>query len=260
MNARQSYTKRFLQLAALAFPVAVLGVADVVVAVNTLLKWRDFGDGALVGVPVFIALQVGLPLGAAKLIDVNRGMLVMARAFAVSAWGLSAGTLFQMVADPVQDPLFPPFGIVLIVLVFLSIPMAIGTWRFEQAVRQRIRIDEGEIEDPGTSSSNMILAGLLLMIGGVGIHGLHRIYTRRFISGAVMLFTFGWFFMWWLLDLTMMLSELYSDGRGQRLQKTRWSVILILGILFALLLAFAIFNYIDHLRVQSYRQMIGSAS
>ena len=85
MNAPQSYTKRFLQLAALAFPVAVLGVTDVVVAVNTLLKWRDFGDGALVGVPVFVALQVGLPLGAAKLIDVNRGMLVMAKAFAVCA-------------------------------------------------------------------------------------------------------------------------------------------------------------------------------
>lgn len=49
-------------------------------------------------------------------------------------------------------------------------------------------------------------AYLLWIISAFGIHGLHRFYCGKWISGIIWFFTFGLFYIGWFIDLFLIPS------------------------------------------------------
>ena len=54
-----------------------------------------------------------------------------------------------------------------------------------------------------------------------GFLGLHRFYTDRPLSGLLMLLSFGGCFLWWILDVIIMLSGRFKDNKGRVLGPPR---------------------------------------
>lgn len=59
----------------------------------------------------------------------------------------------------------------------------------------------------------------LLICLFLGWFGIHRFYTGHIAIGFVQLLTFGGFFLWWLIDLLMILTGAYRDKNGIPLRR-----------------------------------------
>ncbi|MCR5453417.1 MAG: TM2 domain-containing protein [Bacteroidales bacterium] len=62
------------------------------------------------------------------------------------------------------------------------------------------------------------LTTLLLCIF-LGYFGVHRFYTKHYLSGIVQFLTGGGCCIWWVVDLIMILTDSYRDGDGNKLQR-----------------------------------------
>lgn len=83
------------------------------------------------------------------------------------------------------------------------------------------------------NDTHSLLVGYILWI--FGFLGAHRFYYGRPVSGTIYLFTFGLFFIGWIVDLFLMPSlEASADRRFQegRLNYTAgWILLTFLGVL-----------------------------
>lgn len=59
----------------------------------------------------------------------------------------------------------------------------------------------------------------LLLCIFLGYFGVHRFYTKNFVAGLIQFFTGGLCGIWWLIDLIMILTDSYTDGDGNKLQR-----------------------------------------
>jgi TM2 domain-containing membrane protein YozV len=57
---------------------------------------------------------------------------------------------------------------------------------------------------------------LCLFLGGLGVH---RFYTGRIVTGILQLLTFGGCYIWWLIDLIMLLTGNYRNGKGLKIAR-----------------------------------------
>ena len=69
------------------------------------------------------------------------------------------------------------------------------------------------------SPKNRMLTFTLACLGG--FWGLHRFYTGRFWTGLAMFFTGGGFFIWWIIDVLIILTGRFKDGEGRVLGPPR---------------------------------------
>lgn len=69
--------------------------------------------------------------------------------------------------------------------------------------------DDGDEDRPLVSERSRTVALVLGFLGGV--FGLHRFYTGRVQSGAIMALTFGGLGMWWLYDMVMIVAGEFRD-------------------------------------------------
>lgn len=53
----------------------------------------------------------------------------------------------------------------------------------------------------------------------LGIFGVHNFYNKKFVFGIIQLLTLGGLFVWWIVDLIMILCNLYKDADGLKLSK-----------------------------------------
>ncbi len=80
--------------------------------------------------------------------------------------------------------------------------------------------DDGDEDRPLVSERSRTVALVLGFLGGV--FGLHRFYTGRVQSGAIMALTFGGLGMWWLYDMVMIVAGEFRDADDLLLQS--WQV------------------------------------
>lgn len=69
----------------------------------------------------------------------------------------------------------------------------------------------------GAQSERNWLVTLLLCIF-FGYLGAHRFYAGKVGTGLIQLFTFGGFFVWWFIDLLLILFGDFRDVNGQRIR------------------------------------------
>jgi TM2 domain-containing membrane protein YozV len=62
---------------------------------------------------------------------------------------------------------------------------------------------------------------LSLFLGGLGVH---RFYTGKIVTGLLMLFTVGGFFIWWFIDFILVATGAFTDKKGFRLEKTKYCI------------------------------------
>ncbi len=53
----------------------------------------------------------------------------------------------------------------------------------------------------------------------LGVFGVHRFYVGKAVTGFIYLFTFGFFFIGWLIDLVKILTNSFEDKNGFALLK-----------------------------------------
>lgn len=53
----------------------------------------------------------------------------------------------------------------------------------------------------------------------LGVLGADRFYLGRFELGALKALTVGGFFIWWLIDVVLLLQESMKDGLGRTVQR-----------------------------------------
>ncbi len=63
------------------------------------------------------------------------------------------------------------------------------------------------------SPRNRILMLTLAVFGGMW--GLHRFYAGKVFTGILMFLTGGGFFIWWIIDVLMVLSGRFKDAEGR---------------------------------------------
>ncbi len=68
------------------------------------------------------------------------------------------------------------------------------------------------------SPKNRMLTLTLACLGG--FLGLHRFYLGRWKSGLLMLLTLGGLFLWWIVDVFLLLSWRMKDADGRLLGPT----------------------------------------
>lgn len=66
-----------------------------------------------------------------------------------------------------------------------------------------------------TSPKSRLVALLLCFF--VGFLGIHRFYVGKIGTGILMLLTLGFFGLWTLVDLVMIILGLFTDKEGRRL-------------------------------------------
>jgi len=69
-----------------------------------------------------------------------------------------------------------------------------------------------ENHSPKSKSCCLVLAlvGNALLLGG-----LHRFYSKKYLSGLLMFFTLGGFFVWTLIDTIYLICNRFKDGDGK---------------------------------------------
>jgi hypothetical protein len=73
--------------------------------------------------------------------------------------------------------------------------------------------------DPNASPKLLLPAVLLCF--WFGVFGVHRFYVGKVGTGILMLFTFGGFGIWALIDLIILVCGAFTDGDGRKL--TQWT-------------------------------------
>ena len=231
---------RYFVVIALALPVAALATGDFIIAVNVQWGWKSEADGALVAIPLFVLLWAGLSWLAVAAGDMNRGALRLTTFFIAFSLCLPLAIMFQDIANDFRDPIFPPILILIAITVFVVAPMvAIGAV-VRMAIARDIERDERELPALADWTKKRRVAGLLLLLGFVGIHGIHRFYVGKSVMGLLMLVTFGGLYLWSLFDLAVMLRGRFTDRYGVPLTTARADFVVILGVFAAGALAWAL--------------------
>jgi len=77
--------------------------------------------------------------------------------------------------------------------------------------------------DERTTSEKNRLVALLLCIfpGGIGIH---RFYVGKIGTGILMILTFGGFGIWVAVDLILIVTNLFTDINGLKLNKKLYAI------------------------------------
>ena len=73
--------------------------------------------------------------------------------------------------------------------------------------------------DPNASPKLLLPAVLLCF--WFGVFGVHRFYVGKVGTGILMLFTFGGFGIWALVDLIILVCGAFTDGDGRKI--TQWT-------------------------------------
>ena len=231
---------RYLVVIALALPVAALATGDFIIAVNVQWGWKSEADGALVAIPLFVLLWAGLSWLAVAAGDMNRGALRLTTFFIAFSLCLPLAIVVQDIANDFRDPIFPPILILIATTVFVAAPMvAIGAF-VRRAIARDIEREEGELAAPEDWTKKRMVAGLLLLLGFFGIHGVHRFYVGKSVMGLLMLMTLGGVYLWSLFDLAVMLRGRFTDGYGLPLKTARADFVVILGVFAAAALVWAL--------------------
>ena len=63
--------------------------------------------------------------------------------------------------------------------------------------------------------SKTTAALLCFFLGNLGVH---RFYVGKVGTGVAMIFTFGGFFIWTLIDFIMILVGSFTDAKGKKLK------------------------------------------
>jgi hypothetical protein len=58
---------------------------------------------------------------------------------------------------------------------------------------------------------------LCLLLGIIGVHGIHRFYTGHIVIGVIQLLTVGGCYVWWIVDLILIVTGSYIDSEGRPL-------------------------------------------
>lgn len=72
------------------------------------------------------------------------------------------------------------------------------------------------VPQTGSSSLSSDWLVLLLLCFFLGYLGVHRFYAGKIGTGLLMLFTIGGFGIWVLVDLLLILTEKFTDSKGDR--------------------------------------------
>jgi hypothetical protein len=64
--------------------------------------------------------------------------------------------------------------------------------------------------------------GVAVVLGCLGVFGLHRFYVGKTKTGIAMLVTFGGFTIWWLYDMVLLLTGEFRDADDLPLRN--WSI------------------------------------
>ena len=230
MKMKHEAIVHYLVVTLLALPVAALATGDFIIAVNVQWGWKSEADGAPVAIPLFVLLWAGLSALAIATGDLNRGALRLTDFFIAFSLCLPLAIWYQDVANDFRDPIFPPILILAAITVFAVVPMVLIAACVRKAIARDIERQERNLAPPDGWTKKRMLAGLLLLLGFVGIHGVHRFYVGKSVLGLLMLVTFGGFCIWSLFDLAVMLRGRFTDGFGMPLQTARNDFIVILGV------------------------------
>lgn len=65
-----------------------------------------------------------------------------------------------------------------------------------------------------TMNSTSSFKATLLMAIFLGTLGTHRFYSGKILTGILMLFTLGGFFIWQLIDIIKIISGRFTDSEG----------------------------------------------
>ena len=226
---------RYFVPIALALPVAALATGDFIIAVNVQWGWKSEADAAPVSVPLFLVLWAGLSLRAIAAGDMKRGALRLTIPFIVFSLCLPLSIAFQDAVNDFRDPIFPPILILIATTIFVVLPMVVVAVFVRRAIAREIEREEDALPTPEDWTKKRMVAGLLLLLGFFGIHGIHRFYVGKSVMGLLMLVTFGGLYIWSLFDLVVMLRSRFTDFYDLPLTTTRTDVVVILGV-FAVLL------------------------
>ena len=69
----------------------------------------------------------------------------------------------------------------------------------------------------GEEISTKSFAATAILCLFLGWMGIHRFYVGKTGTGLLMLFTFGGFGIWWLVDLIRIVTSDFTDSRGRRI-------------------------------------------
>ncbi len=222
--------QRYFVPIVLAIPVAALATGDFIIAVNVQWGWKSEADAAPVSIPIFVLLWISLSFIAIAAGDMKRGALRLALPFIVFSLCLPLAITIQAVANDVRDPIIPPILILIATTIFITAPMVVCGILARQGIAREIERDEHRLPAPNDWDKKRKVAGLLLLLGLFGIHGLHRIYVGKTVMGLLMLLTFGGLFIWSLFDLAAMLRGRFTDCYGTQLTTTKGDVVVMIGV------------------------------
>lgn len=66
--------------------------------------------------------------------------------------------------------------------------------------------------DGNVSYKNKTITLLLAIF--LGFFGIHRLYAGRYITGLIYMFTYGLGFLGWIVDIILIVTGRFKDGRG----------------------------------------------
>jgi TM2 domain-containing membrane protein YozV len=105
------------------------------------------------------------------------------------------------------------------------------------------QVESNSVSDNLQRSNKSAITALLLCIF-LGVFGIHRFYAGRFWTGLLMLITLGGFGIWVLIDIIIIASCAFKDGKGRTLEFVKSSGSLVkrvILILLAIFLGFILF-------------------
>lgn len=104
-------------------------------------------------------------------------------------------------------------GITSYVLVFISAVIALIDMLMLSL--QQFNDGDGHLVLPKVDSfSDKSYAVTIILLLFLGCLGIHRFYTGRYITGALMFITFGGFGVWWLVDMVMIATLNFKDAHA----------------------------------------------
>jgi TM2 domain-containing membrane protein YozV len=77
-------------------------------------------------------------------------------------------------------------------------------------------MESQQIQELNSEKDWLVTLLLAIFLGPLGID---RFYAGRIVLGIVKLLTFGFFLIWWAVDIVFVITEIYKDGNGINITK-----------------------------------------